>query len=123
MLLIVISCCGRIFFTHYQYTARLDWERKFIAKNAGKKVVMATAKAPIDTLIMAWGTPYEFWLLSTIEQGKTESMIVADSAQQFSWASGFHNKLITTWGCVPYDSLPKKYFHFNDTVSGYAIEK
>ncbi len=121
--LIVVTCCVRIFLMHQHYTERIDWERRFLAKNYGKKIITATAKAPLDTLTMIWGTPYEFWLLSTIEQNKTASMLIYDNPQNLYWLTGNHKEFITTWGSWPYKDLPAKYFHFDDTVSGYSIDQ
>ena len=121
LVIILLTGCIRIFLAHTPYSNRLTWERNLVNEYRDKKIVIATAKTPIDTVIMAWGTPYEIWMLSTIENGRTASVIVYDSAHQINDAAQYNKQLLTTWGAIPYDSLPKRYFKLEDTISTYTI--
>jgi len=121
--LILTTFAVRVYCKHTFYTARLNWERKFMADHPGKKMIYPSSKVPMDTLLMVWGTPYEFWLLSTIEQSKTASIIIDDKPDLRNWASGITRSMIVNWSVVPYEKLNPKYFHLTDTTTGYEIIK
>jgi len=119
--LIVISGLFRIYLNHKPYTNRLNWERHFLARHINEKIIVSDKKIPLDTLLMTWGTPYEFWLLSTIETGKTASIIISDHPDGLVWATDKNQSFLTTWGAYPYNELPGQYFNFKDTISKYKI--
>jgi len=123
IILIIVSGCIRIYFTHNMYTARLNWERNYLKQNIGKKLLVDAQKTPVDTLFMTWGTPYEFWLLSTIENYNTASIVINDNPGQLIWALDNSKSFLTTWGTYSYSEFPGKYFIFNDTVSNYHMMK
>ncbi|HMX39422.1 MAG TPA: hypothetical protein PKD78_03810 [Saprospiraceae bacterium] len=107
---------------HAPYTARLDWERQWLRRNATEdKLIFADAVAPMDTMLMTWGTGYEFWLLSTVEEGRTRSVLIDDSPRQFGWAMNDSRLFLTKWGAFPYEKLPQRYFIFRDTVRRYEL--
>lgn len=35
---------------------------------------------------MTWSSSYEFWLLSTIEEGVSRSIIIEEKENEFDWA-------------------------------------
>lgn len=111
----------RIYYTHQTYAARLGWERRFIQQHAHEKIIYPESKVPMDTLIMAWGTPYEFWLLSTIESGNTASLIIDKNPAERWWASDLRSSLLVNWNTYSYKKLDSRYFHFTDTTTGYVI--
>ncbi|HXS38415.1 MAG TPA: hypothetical protein VN721_17060, partial [Flavipsychrobacter sp.] len=121
--LIIITGCIRIYTTHNSYTARLNWERHLLKANLNNKLMIDSKKAPMDTALMIWGTPYEFWLLSTTENHQTASIIIYDNVDALSWTKDVKNQFVTTWGAFPYSDLPKKYFIFKDTVTKYTVIK
>ena len=121
LVLIILTGCARIFFVHQSYSDRLVWERNLLNKYQDKKVIIAGAKMPIGMDMMIWGIPYECWLLSTIEKGKTASIIIYDGTQPIDWGTGYSNRFLITWDALPYDSFPKKYFKFEDSVSKYVV--
>ncbi len=121
--LVLVSSCTRIYTTHNFYAARLDWERKFLDEHKGRKMIYPASRTPADTVLMAWGTPYEFWLLSTTEQGTTASIIIDDKPELRPWAALLRKSLVVNWGIFPYSELNPKYFHFTDTTTGYEIIK
>lgn len=126
LLVILMFCVAliRIYVKGDTYVNRLDWERSYMTNNKGKKLLVAATPQMLDTLIMPWGTPYEFWLLSTIETGKTESIFITDrNIVEMEYARWDMNTFITNWGAIPYTDLPKKYFIMTDTVSRYNYVK
>ena len=93
-LLLALTAAARFYQTHFVYTARLDWERRFLKAHGNKKLIYPDAGVPMDTLMMVWGTPYEFWLLSTIEQGRSASIIIDPKPEVRLWANQ-HNRSIS----------------------------
>lgn len=123
IVLILLSGCLRIYLTHSIYTARLGWERNFMAQYLDKKVIVSAEKADTTLLQMLWGTPYEFCLLSSLEQHKTASIIIDNNPKEREWAGGTTKSLVVNWNVIPYSQLSTRYFHFTDTTSGYQIIK
>jgi len=109
---------------HEKFTARLEWERNYLAQTtsegAGKMIVSERA-APMDTLMMSWGTAYEFWLLSTVEQGETRGLLIDVDPPSLKWTTGPPHSFVTKWGVFEYKELPQRYFIFKDTTTGYEI--
>jgi hypothetical protein len=106
---------------HAPYTARLNWERDFLKNTPADKLIFPNSAAPMDTLMMNWGTSYEFWLLSTVESGHTRSILIDEDPQQFGWALDKPHSFLTKWGAFEYDKLPRRYFIFRDTVQRYEL--
>jgi hypothetical protein len=121
MTAIILSGCIRIYATHGTYSNRLGYERRQLDKYAGRKVIVKAEKTDIDTLQMLWSNPYEFAILSSCERGAVASIIVDEHPQERGWAAGQKNSLVVNWNFYKYSELPKQYFHFTDTVNGYAI--
>ncbi|MEZ5033101.1 MAG: hypothetical protein R2787_17065 [Saprospiraceae bacterium] len=44
--------------------------RQFLQDHPGQKLIVDDRLLPADTLLMTWASPYEFWLLSTLEPDK-----------------------------------------------------
>lgn len=123
VLLIAFTGCLRMWLSHAKYTAHLGWERAYLAKNGDQKLIVDSHLTPADTLIMTWATPYEFWILSEIETHRTASINITDDTKPFS---NIHetNVFAGAWGSeTPYSELPRKYFHFTDSVSAYKFLK
>ncbi|MBK7341945.1 MAG: hypothetical protein IPJ06_01820 [Saprospiraceae bacterium] len=99
---------------HIPYSDRLDWMRSFLRDHPGQKLIVDDHSLPLDTLLMTWATPYEFWLLSTIETGQTASIMLTDQPREVEWAIGMPDHFIAKWGVFPYKDLPARYFHFSD---------
>ncbi|GAA4461059.1 hypothetical protein GCM10023093_05020 [Nemorincola caseinilytica] len=122
MVAIMITGCYRIYATHIPYTERLEMEREFLKKHGHTKMIAGSQKMDISSLQMLWGTPYEFWLLSTIENGYSASIIIDDTPSQRAWAAEKNKELIVNWNHFSYQELDTRYFRFNDTISGYKID-
>lgn len=103
------------------FKERLNWEREFLQAHMNEKLLVDKTKVPENTLMLIWGTPYEFWLLSTIENGQTASLIIAEDANALEWGTHSSNEWLSTWGTFKYSDLPKQYFRFKDSSSNYRI--
>ncbi len=110
----------RIINTHKFYTNRLQWNRNLLTQTESlpnKKLILPVAKAPIDTLLMTWASSYEFWLLSTMEQGVSRSIIIEEKENEFNDALFANKSFVSQWGMFDYNTLNKKYFIFTDTTN------
>ena len=119
---IVITGIGRMYFAHNVYSQRLAFERRYLDEYDGRKIIAKATKEDTDTLMMLWGTPYEFLLLSVAERGVPASVIIDEDPPHREWANQFTKSLVVNWNVFPYAALPAKYFHFTDTTSAYTIE-
>lgn len=120
---IIISGAIRIYSAHTPFTNRLNWERSFLAKYRNEKLLIDATRVPSDTLLMTWGTAFEFWLLSTIEYGNSASIIITDSMHTREWAAKKTHHFIDQWHVTPYSELPEQYFRFTDSASAYKVVK
>ncbi|MCC7246860.1 MAG: hypothetical protein IT269_14335 [Saprospiraceae bacterium] len=119
LMLSVLLGLTRVYFQHHTYTTRLNWLRTTMANTAdlpNKKLVIPAASVPHDTLLMTWGSAYEFWLLSTIEQGESRSIIIEETMGEFDWAMPNGKAFITKWGAYDYAKLDARYFIFKDEM-------
>ena len=123
LLIIVAADIIRVLNVAEIYTSRLNWERDFLNKHSDEKLIVHERHVPSDTLIMTWGTSYEFWLLSTIENKKTASIIINPSLKELIPPPGKSRSFITKSAGYPYWILPASYFIFPDTVSEYKVIK
>lgn len=121
--IIILTGILRIYFTHDLYTARLNWERKFLDAHQSEKLIIEEKLVPMDTLLMSWGSSYEFWLLSTAEKQKTASIIIHANIPEVEYGKDSKNSFLTMWGSFPYQNLPAQYFKFTDTISSYTVIK
>lgn len=115
--LICAACIVRVYATHDFYTTRLNWNRQQITKagNEHKKLILPASMAPKDIVLQTWGTSYEIWLLSTMEQHQSASVIVEERPGEFDWAIPNRKSFLTKWGVFDYATLTPKYFRFSDT--------
>ena len=118
----------RVFYignNHQEFTARLDWFRNKIElaeQSKHPKQIILDKNIPIDTVIMTWSSPYEFWLLSTLENQKTSSILIHDKPTSLDWAIHKKKAFFTQWGIFDYKDLPERYFIFRDS-SLYKVVK
>jgi hypothetical protein len=111
---------------HKPYSNRLALENRIldqVEQMDNKKLVLDQKDLPLDTLIMTWGSSYEFWLLSSIRNPDApRSIVIDEDPARFDWALGSNNTFFTEWGNYPYAELPKEYFNFTD-ISFYQRTK
>jgi hypothetical protein len=122
-MILLISATGliRIYNTHNLYTTRLNYYRQIIQEYGEKKVVMDTKNTNMNILMMAWGTPYEFLLLSESEHNRPASIIIDEHPERLKWAEGHKSEILVNWNIFQHKDMPKRYFHFTDTTTGYEI--
>ncbi len=116
---LILIRLGHIQQTHSLYTERLDWMRNYMVESERTgplKLIVHDSLVPMDTLLMALASPYEFWLLSTVETGTTASIVFTDHPRKTEWAAGQGDVFISTWGVFPNDQPNPQYFHFQDNL-------
>ena len=119
VVLIVLTGCVRIYATHTLYSDRLVLERKYLNDYGDRKVVIKATKADTTQLLMVWGAPYEFLLLSESERHKAASIIIDDKPALRTTEQT--KVLIVNWNMYRYSELNPRYFHFTDTTRGYVV--
>ncbi|MCD6063519.1 MAG: hypothetical protein K0R82_1430 [Flavipsychrobacter sp.] len=121
LLAIVVTGVVRIYTTHEKYTARLHWSERFLEQHMQGKWVYDDSRVPMDTLMMHWGTPYEFWMLSTIKYETTASIVITGDAESYITPAFNRTDFLTSYEPAPYQELPQRYFRLTDTLSRYTI--
>jgi hypothetical protein len=122
VMLIVFTGLWRILDYRHFYHSRLAWQRGLIGKYRGRKVILDAHTFPKDTLLIAWSSPYEVWLLSTIEKHETASVLITDDPAGLAAVAGNDPHLfVPAFGRFTYPSLPARYFLFRDTTHTYEI--
>ncbi|HNF48230.1 MAG TPA: hypothetical protein PLF48_02540 [Chitinophagales bacterium] len=125
LLLILLVGLIQIYQTHTPYTARIGWMYGIMdkAKSANQtKIILPVRDVPLDTLGMAWGSPYEFWILSTLKYKSTTSVIIEETPHEYDWIKDSKNIFITKWGNFAYDQLNPKYFVLTDSSSYQIVQ-
>lgn len=120
--IIILTCLPRIYASHSIYTSRLKWMRNYLDKHLDEKLIISNKAIDTTPLFMYWALPYEYWLLSTTEYGKTASVLIPkDITHYYHWTSGINKEFITDWGLFKYHTLPAQYFIFTDTATAYRL--
>ncbi len=115
---VVVCCMARITLAHPLYKQRLQWNEDLLARTSmlpDKKIMLPAESAPLDTLLMTWGSSYEFWLLSTLNGGPARSIIIEEKAGEFDADLSQNKAFITKWGAYKYADFKGPYFPFTDT--------
>lgn len=102
-----------------KYTDRLEWMKNYMHQTSelkNKKLIIDQKSVPIDTLMMTWATPYEFWLLSTCESNISRSILIIDNPIRKNWVLSRNKKFVTSWGLFEYEEINGPYFNFQDTT-------
>lgn len=117
---IVFACFSRVISHSSSYTKRLNWQKELLAKTAPlahKKLLIDSKNVPKDLLLHTyWGSPYEFWLLSSMTPSPegTRSILIHDDPSSFEYTKNAPDYFVTYWGNFQYKKLPESYFIFND---------
>lgn len=119
---IVMASFGRIIAQGNKYTKRLDWQKELLAKTAqlpNKKLFIDSKNVPKELLLHTyWASPYEFWLLSSLQAAPSEgarSILIHDTPTSFEYIKNNPDHFVTYWGNFQYEALPAPYFYFNDS--------
>lgn len=117
---LMIFCLVRIFIMGNFYSKRLDWERSLVHKYVGQKVILEHSKNQPELLSLSWCVSFEIWLISTIEQHSSASIIMHENPELRPEETSNDPKLfICAWSSYPYSGLKAPYFQFKDTTSIY----
>lgn len=107
--------------TKGKYTARQDTQRKIMketANNPRKKLLIdAKSMGGSDFLSNFGFSPFEFWLLSSIETpDDVRSIIIHNDPKQIDYIQYYLNKSFISRMCViNYEELNPLYYNFSDT--------
>lgn len=115
LLLMILAFNYRVIDVSHQYTNRVNYLKKLIKVYQGQKVIKLANRNDYQNLKLIWGSSFESWLISTIINGKSSSIIVVDEVGKFNKDLIETDKWITLWETICYDSVDPKYFKFNDT--------
>ena len=103
---------------HQPYTNRLTVQNQMLDKLEqmdSKKLIISEKDVPMDTLMMSWGSSFEFWLLSSLRNPEApRSIVIDEDPARFDWTLSANNSFFTEWGIYPYADLPRRYFNFTD---------
>lgn len=121
--LITFFAWARIFTAHYPFTQRVAWLRTYLTQHPAEKRIDEETETTRRALQLTWATPYEFWLLSTLENDRSASLMIIDSLQHIPDYGGEGNVFVQRFAVDAYSVLPQPYFRFNDTLSAYHIYK
>jgi len=119
--LILITSFVRIGMKQDFYAGRIDWYRGYLDKYGDEKMMVPMGDKPAGTILLPWSSPYEFWLISTLERDKTASIIINNNIESVSWAYDNYRAFVTEWGIFKYKDLNPRYFKFTDTSRHYSV--
>jgi len=115
LILMFLSFNYRVVDLSHQYAARVNYLKELIKKYHGQKVIKIANQNDYKNLKLFWSSSFETWLISTIINGKSSSIIIVDDVGKYNIDIGKTNKWITIWETICYDSLNRRYFKFSDT--------
>jgi len=109
----------RIAQTHHVWTDKIQWEQQFLKETAhlpSRKIILSDQQAPMETLKMAWGSSYEFLMLSAlVSPDSARCVIIHDSPARFDTLLTQPRMFFGAFKNYPFEVLPKAYFKFRDT--------
>ncbi len=118
---ILLTGLVRIYMAGTFQTDRIKWQRAFLQQNGDKKMLISSKIMPMEKLKITWGTAYEFWLLSTSEQGKSASIVIDDHVENLLTFKWENKEFLGSFEHIPYEQLTPEYFKFTDTVTHYEV--
>lgn len=117
--LLTIFQLFHIYHSHRPWTERLHWEQEFLHKTAGlqhRKLLVTEQQVPMDTLVLSWGTSYEFLMLSALEHPDSARCILVDEApERFDSLLAQPKLFLGEFRNYTFDELPGRYFNPLDT--------
>ena len=100
------------------YQRHHDWMVDFMETHREKKLVIPERLVPMDTLVLAWGSPYEWWMLSTLRYNETASLIIHNEPALLESHLQSPDVFIGQYyGIYRYAEFPERYFNFKDRTS------
>lgn len=111
----------RIYRAHQPWSDRLQWEQHFLEKTKNlseRKLLLTEEQVPMDTLLLSWGTAYEFLMLSALEHPDSARCILVDEASwRFDTLLTQPDLFLGEFQNYRFDELPKQYFHLQDSAA------
>lgn len=108
-----------IYKSHRPWTERLRWEQEFLQQTAAlpkRKLLLTEQQAPMDKLILSWGTSYEFLMLSALQHPDSARCILVDEApERFDSLLASPKLFLGEFRNYRFDELPRRYFNPLDT--------
>ena len=114
LLLMFLAFNHRVTDLSHQYTGRVNYLKELIKEYHGQKVIKIANQNDFQNLRLFWSSSFETWLISTIINGKSSSIIVVDNVGKYNKDMSETDKWITIWETICYDSLNPRYFKFRD---------
>lgn len=119
---------AHIYQRHEAYTQRLQTLRQLIADtrhDAQRKLVVPADAIDLQVFRVTWATPFEFWILSALEEAEQRQIVVEDNfirnlSQYEAQLQLTHAFLRNDGKAEPYQDFPATYFSFQDT-SAYRV--
>jgi hypothetical protein len=117
----VLAAAGvvRIVQAHRPWTARVRWEQDFLTKTEAlshRKWILAETQVPMDTLLMSWGSAFEFLMLSALKNPDSSRCIIIDETpERFDSLRRRPNLFLGEFKNYPFEALPERYFRIRDT--------
>lgn len=122
-ILLIATGLYRVYDMRAYYQGRIDWYRGYMVEHQDRKIIGSALNMPQETILMSWASCYEFWLLSTLENDKSASIILEDDVDAYGWAWEEYRGFVTHWGVYKYKDLDPRYFKFTDTQTHYSVIK
>ena len=117
----------RIYQAHQPWSDRLHWEQQFLEKTAhlpNRKLLLTEEQVPMDTLLLSWGTAYEFLMLSALEHPDSARCILVDEASwRFDTLLAQPRLFLGEFKNYRFDELPRRYFNFQDSSAYVRFSK
>lgn len=121
VVLMMVTAVVRILIVSDVYVQRTNWELAFLEKHKGEKMIIEKRPELDEKLIMSWGTPYEFWFLSSLHGGETACIIVPQDLPAAVAGKESAHKFLGQWGHYDYIIMNDRYFHFTDFTTPYKV--
>lgn len=116
---VVLAGIIRIAAAHDDWTARLSWERDFLARTAdrGGRLILTEQQIPMDTFKLSWAMTYELLFLSALDSPDSARVIlVTGEPQRYDTLRCEPRLLLGPFRNYPYDVIPACYFVLKDTT-------
>lgn len=123
VILLSVSLWG-IYRHHLPYTARVGLLRSKIAlmKSEGSdKWIIRPKELPREQMVIYWAVSFEVWLLSTIEEQRSYSLLVREKVNEFYHLEHCNTCFGTKWVDFQYEKLPPRYFILKHTDYPYTV--
>ena len=118
---LVLVSLFRMYQTHKPWTARLHWEQELLEqtrRRPNRKLLLTELQAPMDKLVLSWGSAYEFLMLSALEHPDSARCILVDEApERFDTLLAKPRLFLGEFKNYRFDELPAHYFHLTDTTA------